>query len=560
MFDYKLEKVEKTLHRMFGRGKLTGRRIYLFGVSENTRQITGILRSLGLEPVGVLDNDRKKQKSWCGGIPVVSVDSVGDIRDAKNLYIIYSYYWREMRDQLLDKGVRKQAVATLYREDSLRECFSCAFRGKEVHRKLIRRYGDVPLFLCPYTGTGDIYLIGTFWKQYIEKNQIRDYVFLVISRACQKAALLFDIKNVVVLDKKIEGSYLVQYYMLCPDQVNLKILNDSWAQIHTNPVEWFRGYKGLMFMPLFRKFVFDLPDTARPGHPVWKDADGELEEAFLKFGLEPGNTVILSPYSNTLADLPRDFWDNLAWELGKAGFTVCTNSSGPMEPAAKGTVPVFFPLDQAPRWVEKAGYFVGARSGLCDMISGAKARKVILYGFHDRFFNGSAFEYFNLKDMGLCEDAVELQFDGADQGLCEKVLGALAALKAEEEKGFLGKLETWVERYDKIFFIRHRGRSLKELIQSFTDSRAVVDTKKKVLLLAEEEKPWDLPGAVQYCRLDGKEARTLWKLYHMYEFSDRFQIIFRAERFSEEEPWGSLFRLVDTGVLDMEEVWEALLH
>ena len=30
--------------------------------------------------------------------------------------------------------------------------------------------------------------------------------------------------------------------------------------------------------------------------------------------------------------------------------------------------------------------------------------------------------------------------------------------------------------------------------------------------------------------------------------------------FSGEERLGSLFRLVDTGVLDMEEVWEALLH
>ena len=34
----------------------------------------------------------------------------------------------------------------------------------------------------------------------------------------------------------------------------------------------------------------------------------------------------------------------------------------------------------------------------------------------------------------------------------------------------------------------------------------------------------------------------------------------RGEPFSGEERLGSLFRLVDTGVLDMEEVWKALLH
>ena len=47
---------------------------------------------------------------------------------------------------------------------------------------------------------------------------------------------------------------------------------------------------------------------------------------------------------------------------------------------------------------------------------------MILYGIHDRFYNASSFEYFNLKDMGLCEDAVELEFESGDDRLWEKVI------------------------------------------------------------------------------------------------------------------------------------------
>ncbi len=425
MFDYKLVRVEKKLYQLFQKGLLNNRKIYVFGVSENTRQIIQILRSYHLEPVNVLDNDKKKQNTYCSGVRVISLEDVKSAHDRKNLYIVYSLYWPEMTAQLRDKNVSKRNILMLYQKETLGECLLQAYKGKHIHDRLRRKYGDVPVFLCPYTGTGDIYLIGTFWRQYTEKTQLENYVFLVLSKACEKVARLFEIKNLEMLPKKAESEYLIRYYMLCPERIRLKLLNDSWAQIHTNPLEWFRGYKGLEFTELFRKFVFDLPETAKPEHPVYQDMDGELEILFKEYQLQPGRTVVLSPYSNTLADLPVEFWNRLAAELKQHGFTLCTNSSGDTEPAIEGTVPVFFPLNTAPQWIEKAGYFIGVRSGFCDVISGAKAKKVILYGSQDRFFNGSVFEYFNLKDMGLCEDAAELQFDKDDKDLYAKVMQEL---------------------------------------------------------------------------------------------------------------------------------------
>lgn len=425
MFDYKLARVEKLLSRRYREGAFKNKKVYLFGVSENTRQIIQILRTYQIEPEGILDNDKIKQGSYCSGLPVKAAESLEDAGNPQNLYIVCSLYWREMTAQLKAIGIRNKNIFMLYKEETLMECICHAFRGKQIYEHLIARYGEVPVFLCPYTGTGDIYLIGTFWKQYVEKTNLEKYVFVVISGACEKAARLFGIKNIVRLENKVESSYLIRYYMLCPKEVKIKVLNDSWGQIHTNPLEWLRGYKGLEFMQLFRKFVFGLSDSARPEHPLFEDKKEEIDKFFQENRLEEKNTVVLSPYSNTLADLPDRFWSKVAEALKEAGYVVCTNSSGSTEPAVEGTVPVFFPLDVAPQIVGKAGYFIGIRSGLCDIISGADAKKIILYHARERFFNGSTYEYFNLKDMGLCSDAVEIQFDKCDEALYKKVMGSI---------------------------------------------------------------------------------------------------------------------------------------
>ncbi len=425
MFDYQLARVEKKIALLFRRGVFRDRQVYLFGVSENSRQIIQILRTYHIEPVNVLDNDRAKQGSYCSRIKVLPIDGVKKPGNRRKLYIICSHYWREMAAQLEDKGIRKENILVLYHIETLREHVSQAVSGRRIYQKLLRRYGNVPIFVCPYTGTGDIYLIGAFWKQYLKKNQMEDYVFLVITKACEKAARLFEIRNVEVFDKKVDCACLIQYHMLCPEKVKITLLNDSWYQIHTNPLEWFRGYKGLDFTELFRRFVFDLPETARPEHPALSNMDTELEPIFSENRLQAGNTVVLSPYSNTLADLPDGFWAALAGRLLKEGFKVCTNSGGSGEPAVEGTVPVFVSLEMAPQFVERAGYFVGVRSGFCDIISGTKAKKVILYDARNRFFNCSAFEYFSLKKMGLCEDAAEILFEEGDGRLQDEVVSSL---------------------------------------------------------------------------------------------------------------------------------------
>lgn len=419
-----LGKVEKRINRLINRGYFKNKTIFLFGASDHTRQVIQILREKGIEPFFVLDNDKRKKHSFCAGLEVITVEDVTNLLDENHVYVIYSLFWREMKEQLLHLGVRSNNIVCLYEKNKmLLGRFLESYKGKKIYRRIRNQYGKLQILLCPYTGTGDVYLIGTFLNQYIQKQKLEDYVLIVVSNACKKVADIFKIKNVEILKNQKEGEYLIKYYLLCPDKISLKVLNDSWQKIHTNKLEWFRGYKNWYFMELFRTFVFDLPDEALPEKPLLDNMDEEVDSIFNDNNLIAGKTVIISPYANTLADLPASFWEDIVKYLKNKEYIVCTNSSNISEPAIPGTIPISFSLTIAPQFVSKAGAFIGIRSGLCDVISASNAKKIILYDEDNKFYNCSAFQYFSLNHMGLCDDAIEIEFNNKELFACaEKIM------------------------------------------------------------------------------------------------------------------------------------------
>lgn len=410
MFELELKKLKKRVKRVVYLRNLKDKDVFLFGVSDATRHIIKILRENDIEPKHVIDNDVRKQNSNCMRIKVIAPQDI-EKGNRKKVIFLYSGYWREMVSQLKRMGYKKNEYIVLCPQNiSLFAAFLGAIKGREIHKRLIKKYGDLKILLCPYTGTGDIYLIGTYWEQYCRKEQLDEYIFLVVSNACRKVASMFNIKNIEVLKKTDETAFLISYYMLCPENIDMKILNDSWPQIHTNRLEWLRGYKGLDFNEMFRRFVFDLPETQLPQHPQLKSADKEITHIFEGNELLEKQTIILSPYSNTLSDLPDEFWKILAKSFQDRGYVVCTNSSGQLEPPIEGTKGIFFPLDIAPQFISKAGVFIGVRSGFCDVISSSNAKKVVLYDADNWFYNCKAYDYFSLKKMRLCDDVLELNF------------------------------------------------------------------------------------------------------------------------------------------------------
>jgi hypothetical protein len=68
------------------------------------------------------------------------------------------------------------------------------------------------------------------------------------------------------------------------------------------------------------------------------------------------------------------------------------------------------PLTQAEAFLNAAGFFVGVRSGLCDIISASSCKKIIIYEKDGFFYKCSPYEYFSLQRMGLCGGALELEY------------------------------------------------------------------------------------------------------------------------------------------------------
>lgn len=424
MRDYEKIRLQKEVDKICNLYQLNNKKIYLFGAGDYSRSIFSLLKIKGIEVEAIIDNDKSKQGGYCAGLRIIDLEEALLCQNKNSRYIICSDFWKEMVRQLQINGIKKNEIIIIKKgTDTLIEKIDAAIKGKKYYEKLLLKYGETKIFLCPYTGTGDIYLIGTFWKQYVEYYNIKKYVFIVLSKACYRVAQLFSIDNLVLLDKMKDAKDLIAYYLLKKAKIDMVILNDGWRELPYSRTEWLRGYKALYFTELFRKFVFRLPDNIKPEHPEFADYESEMKDLFNSNGLIPGKTVVISPYSNTLLDLPDVFWIDIVRRLMDHGYTVCTNCGSDTEHPVAGTKGIFVKLNRAPQFVNYAGYFIGVRSGFCDVISGTTAKKVILYYDRNRFYGTSAYNYFSLKGMELCDDAMELQFSKKDiQDIINKIM------------------------------------------------------------------------------------------------------------------------------------------
>ena len=413
MDSYEKAKVKKHIGNLIRRGNLRDRNIILFGASGFSKDVLSCLEERGYSANAVADNDARKIGTRFLGMPVRAPGEVLEPFEDKNIILFYSHgFYREITAQLTRMGYKKNEHVFAFNFHVSDTLYMFAYmtkvklRGMYWYKKLTRGHSSgCRVFIAPYTGVGDIYLIGLFFRSYLKKHSISDYVFAVVTGACKKVAEMFDIKNIFVLPQKA-GDDMISLQRATNENLNIMVLNDGWMG---DPLQWFRGYKGLNFEKMFRCFVFGFDDEVPFMLPQKKDCGKEVEELFEKYSLIKGKTVVLSPYSNTLFDLPNDVLSEIVSYCKSRGLIPVTNCVGKEQPI-EGTQAVFFPLTQAIAFMDAAGYFVGVRSGLCDVISSSKCKKVIIYEKDGIFYKSSHFEYFSLQKMGLCDDAVELQY------------------------------------------------------------------------------------------------------------------------------------------------------
>lgn len=114
-------------------------------------------------------------------------------------------------------------------------------------------------------------------------------------------------------------------------------------------------------------------------------------------------------------------------------------------------------------------------------------------------------------------------------------------------------LERYLREYDKVLLIEEPGSILPKDILKDKPKRSHVSGQRILILSSVSWK--DQTEDMTFCQISKEEARHFREIYYTYEFSDRFFLLPKGHM-----NYASLHRLVDTGILSLEEFFDALLQ
>lgn len=401
--------VDRVLDPLLKNGKITKQdRLVLFGVTRTARCAAEKLRDYHVS--AFWDNSEKLIGTIVDGIPVERPHSrAGDVRIlvasrryqeicgqlqalgyelGKQVFIIYSLY--------VNVGLAGKALRSLVEEHIL--------EGKRVYEEMRSRYLEETIFVRPWQGTGDIYLLGAYMAEMLENYGADKYVLTVPTISIKKTIELFGVNAIIC--RQEDAFKMLQFGRLMGfDVLGIVSLNDNLDQ---RDLVRIRGYKGLDSHTLFQKLVFRCKERVTDFHFYQESSD----EIFERYSLPKGRTVLLSPYAVTTDEIPMERWERMAEKLKQKGVTVCTNVGSDREVPIKGTQGLFIPYKQIVDFMEKAGGFIGLRNGLCDIISSSHARLAAIYPKHKPRKNSFYYRCYSLEKLGLRhDDLLELEYD-----------------------------------------------------------------------------------------------------------------------------------------------------
>lgn len=402
---------------MAGKGVLDRKYIVIFGVNAFAEHIIMNLNKHGFDAGAIIDNNSGRTGEHCGNTVVAKPEDVLETYREDAVILIASRHFDSMSKQLISMGYSRRTqifqLIDLKMIPIKPPCFVSvvpyALKCRMVYERYRKQWGaDTWLFLIPIKGLGDMYFIFGYLQTYIEKHKIENWKVLAVNKNAVPIGKLFGISDITIipvgeLHILNDFGYLVGYQ-------RAKILCTHWADkkgelitnIHKNMPQY-----AIPFNITYEYAVFGEKLKFTP--PSYLPDRKRIETAFSTLGLQKGKTVILAPDSNSLVCMKRTAWDAIIEKLKTAGFCVCTNLTNDKEQPLPGTVGFHFSIEDSIAASEIAGYFIGMRSGLCDVISNADCKKIFLYTHSVRLKNVE--EVFSFGKMGIgkkiCEICVE---------------------------------------------------------------------------------------------------------------------------------------------------------
>lgn len=349
--------------------------IFLFGHCNATEELAGLFLAEGYTVEAILDNNTAKQGTDYRNIPVVAPDRI--LGQKNTVICIVSRAFASMKAQLKRMGYSGEIYGLAdydsFSEYSLSEETQCRMgkrirRGKLSLEDIKRKYRGGFRVYCPFPALGDVVLAMSYLPYFLERKRIVKYIVLVVGKACADVAKMFGAEAVEVLTQK-EMDEQTQAVIYQRD-------TDAFIAHHDRPYV-VNVWKVLLvtkvsFEELYRIGVFGLRGDHKPYAPERLAVYKKLEE------IPAGNAVILAPYAKSVVNLPVEFWDFVIKSWREKGYRIYTNVAGE-EKELSGTLRLEVRLSELQSVVERAGIFIGLRSGLCDVLKSAACRKIAIY-------------------------------------------------------------------------------------------------------------------------------------------------------------------------------------
>ena len=416
--------------------ELRNRRIFLYGWTRYAGDICSALTENGLTVSGLVDSSPEKD-GWepIPGLRCTLPEKALYPRDDDTVVVIVSKYAREMRGRLASLGYGKAQILELpvsgntgssldISRETLEREFQTVCRGVEVRRnlpegKLIPSLG----------GTGDVYWLCSLLNGYLRSTGINEYTLLLEDKkgldSYRRVAALFGVRQVEARPLEEMTALFKAWEFLGSDRLEMK----PDLHLGSRLVRNIRPNRQNGHFPPWRNHLnsmlcqyFYYPG-ARPAEPFRRTVSFN---SWLRLGLHPGRTVVLSPYAAAFqSTLVRgEFWPQLAAELRERGYDTATNCAKNEQPIP-GTIPVCPDYENLIGLLNCAGGFIAMRSGLCDIASSARnCRMVLLY----EQGTGIIPDTFSLLRMGVHPQAKDLVFTGDTAALIDKILAVFPPL------------------------------------------------------------------------------------------------------------------------------------
>lgn len=232
-------------------------------------------------------------------------------------------------------------------------------------------------YLVSIFSIGDTLIMCGLLKEYLERNSGR--AIKVFARESHKQIIEFynyDLEQFIFVNSKKVPSMRAFFCMAERFSPKIRFCLPDKTLYRVDP-NIFTNLLNLGLLPCYKN-AFSLPATARFAKPGFDFSIDQKNKLLKKYKIVPGRTVVLAPYSVTLASFNYEsMFEKIAKLLRKKGFTVLTNTTDnrvipgtkPFNPDFKDTIAI----------AESGVWFISIRSGLCDLLFFTKCKLTVLY-------------------------------------------------------------------------------------------------------------------------------------------------------------------------------------